>query len=282
MPEIKIDIAFYRYNYHEDLVRDLEPIYSATANDSIFFTIDLNTPFIYGDYLVLLISAVNYLKSAGILYDGVFIQFNKQSQVVQYASRIDFFKQLGVPLPEPFIRADGAGRFTEIINYHDAQSALEVNKKIINILKGSSAINISVLKMLDYCLYEVLDNVLTHAQSPTNGIVVTQLFPQRKSIRLIICDTGIGIYDALAKTEGSKYQHITPQQAIVLCTNKGVTNGLGMGNGLFHTSEFIKHNNGTFVLHSGNYIYKIVGGKQKVYHTNYWRGVYLYMNIAKQ
>ena len=52
-----------------------------------------------------------------------------------------------------------------------------------------------------------------------------------------------------------------------------------MGNGLYYTTEFIKKNNGEFILHSGNYVKKIINGKEKVYHTSNWNGTYLFLKI---
>src|SRR5690606_3050028 len=166
-----------------------------------------------------------------------------------------------------------------ITPYHDDISASVLHKKVISILMKGGGINKSVMEMLDYSLYEVMDNVLTHSQSPTNGFCVTQLFRYRNQIRLMICDTGIGIHASLTQKEDSIYKDLSPEQSIIRCTEKGVTNGNGMGNGLYHTTEFVKQNKGELSLHSNNYIYKIIEGKVKSYHTCGWRGSYIYMKI---
>ncbi|MBS1585493.1 MAG: hypothetical protein JSS82_08085 [Bacteroidetes bacterium] len=281
MSHIEIHVTMARYSCHEELVNDLSPIFNATKNDEIFFVIDLNTRpnFLYGDFLILVVSAVNFLTAMQIPYGGRFINFHKNSFEVQYASRIDFFKHMQIELPESFIRKPGDGRFTEITSYHNDASALELHNKIIRILKENGNISVDLLAVLDYCIYEILDNVLCHANSPTNGKCVVQFFAASKEIRFLICDTGIGVHTSLTQHPNSKYKHLTKDESIYQCTRKGVTNSEGMGNGLYHTSEFIRRNLGDFILHSDDFVFKISNGIESHYQTTQWKGTYLFIKV---
>ena len=49
----------------------------------------------------------------------------------------------------------------------DNENIFAVYSDIINILKNSPEIELSILQVLSYCLYEVLDNVLTHIHQKT-------------------------------------------------------------------------------------------------------------------
>ena len=133
--------------------------------------------------------------------------------------------------------------------------------------------------MLEYSLWEIIDNVLNHSGCKIGGFCQMQLFPKMQEIRIIVCDKGIGIHKALTTPEQSKFKHLSESESIIECTKKGVTNGDGMGNGLYHASEFIKHNKGTFVLHSGNYLYKITNGIVNSYEAAFWDGVYFFMKV---
>ena len=90
---------------------------------------------------------------------------------------------------------------------------------------------------------------------------------------------GIGIYEALTKTPGSKYEDLTPEQAIEWSTQKGVTNGKGVGNGLYHTYYFVKENGGELILHSGEYLYRVVGGEVGIHKVPYWQGTYVFLKV---
>lgn len=76
-----------------------------------------------------------------------------------------------------------------------------------------------------------------------------------------------------------KYSHLTLKESIAECTKKGVTNGYGQGNGLYHTTEFIKRNKGDLTLHSGCYTYKITNGNVSVSESGFWGGTYIYMRV---
>lgn len=53
------------------------------------------------------------------------------------------------------------------IEVFDNENIFAVYSDIINILKNSPEIELSILQVLSYCLYEVLDNVLTHIHQKT-------------------------------------------------------------------------------------------------------------------
>ncbi len=55
---------------------------------------------------------------------------------------------------------------------------------------------------------------------------------------------GEGIHRSLTSQPEAKYEDITESQALDLCIQRGVTNGKGLGLGLFATSQFILKNSG--------------------------------------
>ena len=125
-----------------------------------------------------------------------------------------------------------------------------------------------------------MDNAVTHSLSPISGCCQAQLFLGNGDIRLIIADVGIGVYDALTKNQ--EYSPLKPYQSISKCTEAEVTSRRAegnQGNGLYHTTEFIKRNKGDLFLHSGAFAYKISKGISHVEPVSCWRGTYLYMRV---
>lgn len=168
---ISLVVNMNTYRSHENMVTDIGRAFFAGENDVVNIDVDLNTDSIlYGDYLVILVCLVKYLRSRKIRLTGKFISFNPDTSHMQYASRIDFFKHMDIPIPENFLRHDSSGKFTEITTFQDTPSVVILNKRITDIFNANmELIDESVLYMLDYSISEILDNVLGHSNSIIHG-----------------------------------------------------------------------------------------------------------------
>ena len=281
MEMINLEINLSKYENHTQIVADLTKGYAATNGDTVYMTIDLlSNGFIFGDHLAILVVFVNYLRSNGVVVTGKFINFDMKHPCIIYASRIDFFNSIDIPLTESFERQDGTGRFIEITSFKDTPSVIDLNKRITQIFYNNALIQDKVLKLVDYCINEIMDNVITHAFSPVHGWAYAQLLPSDGVIRLVFVDAGTGIYEQLSKDD--EYSNLKPYQTIIKCTQKGVTSRRkegNQGNGLFHTTEFIKRNRGDLILHSGAFSYIIDNGISKVITAPLWKGTYLFMRV---
>ena len=150
---------------------------------------------------------------------------------------------------------------------------MEVLKSILKVLKEKGSINDNVYASLDYCFNEILDNVLNHTEEK-EGWVVAQYFPSLNSIRLSVCDFGMGIHKSL-----NQKHNFTEKEAIVKCIESGVTNGKGQGHGLFATSSFVKLNKGWLSLISGNKKLNVSESQTIVKDIDYWQGTCIYIRI---
>ena len=117
----------------------------------------------------------------------------------------------------------------------DNESIHCVYTEIVNLLKQSPEIELSVLQTLSYCFYEVLDNVLTHSKK-TCGTVITRYVKDKSTIQILVADDGIGVQASLA--ENPSYKDLTEAKAIEMCIQDKVTDGKGMGFGLYSTRMF--------------------------------------------
>ena len=267
---------------HSNLVSMLEPIFLATPEDEINIRIDWsNTYAISPDYLALIVSAVNYLRENNISLKGSFINMNPNSDCVKYSSRMDFFKNLGFEYDESFNRNSSEGRFTEITPFSEP-NAFELHKTVMKVLINQD-LNEDMLAVLDYCLWEVIDNTLNHSgqkfeYGAGQGFLCCQNFPQSKKLKIIISDTGKGIHQALTSHPESEYKDLSEAEAVERCIDKGVTNSMGMGFGLFSTSELIKHNEGTMIIHSGNH-QLVLKDSVTINKTSKWQGTFTFLEL---
>lgn len=77
-----------------------------------------------------------------------------------------------------------------------------------------------VLEALEWCLYEVLDNVMQHAESG-HGFVMMQLHPQSHRLAFAVADAGQGVQRSLAMSD--IYKPTTAFDALTMAIEEGVT-----------------------------------------------------------
>ena len=163
------------------------------------------------------------------------------------------------------------------IDVFDAQSLNSVYKDVVNALTSHFEIEVSVLQALSYCLYEMMDNVHIHSGKPL-GTAITHYDDLEKKLRILIADDGMGIRESLAENE--KYKDITEAEALKLCLEDKITDGKGMGFGLYTTSRLVDSIGNDFILHSGKHKLIRKDGLESVVENGFWQGTLVYMVLG--
>ena len=163
------------------------------------------------------------------------------------------------------------------IDVFDAQTLNAVYRDVVAAMTSHFEIEVSVLQALSYCLYEMMDNVHIHSGKPL-GTAMTQYDNERKLLRILIADDGMGIRESLAENE--KYKDITEAEALRLCLEDSITDGKGMGFGLYTTSRLVDSIGKEFILHSGRHKLIIKEGQTSVIENGFWQGTLIYMEIG--
>ena len=163
-----------------------------------------------------------------------------------------------------------------VIEMFDSESIHTVYKDIVNTLKMQPDIDLGILQTLSYCFYEILDNVLTHSMKQC-GTVVMKYSPNLAKIQIMVVDDGIGIYRSLTENEG--YHDISEAEALAKCMLDGVTDGKGMGFGLYSTACLIRQAGIMLKLHSGNHMLTSNGVEEKIEETDFWQGTVVYFEL---
>lgn len=163
------------------------------------------------------------------------------------------------------------------IDVFDAQSLNSVYKDVVNAMTSHFEIEVSVLQALSYCLYEIMDNVRIHSGKPL-GTAITHYDDVSKTLRVLIADDGMGIRASLAENE--KYKNISEAEALKLCLEDTVTDGKGMGFGLYTTSRLVNNIGKEFILHSGSHKLIIDNGRTSIIENGFWQGTLIYMVIG--
>lgn len=163
------------------------------------------------------------------------------------------------------------------IDVFDAQTLNSVYKDVISAMTSHFDIEVSVLQALSYCLYEMMDNVHIHSGKPL-GTAMTYYDKAQKTLSILIADDGKGIRASLSENE--KYKDITEADALKMCLEDKITDGKGLGFGLYTTSRLVDSIGKEFILHSGSHKLIRKGGADSVVENGLWQGTLIYMVIG--
>ena len=169
------------------------------------------------------------------------------------------------------------GKENVSIDVFDAQTLNAVYKDVVKAMTSHFDIEVSVLQALSYCLYEMMDNVHIHSGKPL-GTAMTHYDEHKKVLRILIADDGIGIRASLA--ENDIYRDVTEPEALKLCLEDKITDGKGMGFGLYTTYRLVDSIGKEFILHSGSQKLIIESEKTTVIKNGFWQGTLIYMEIG--
>ena len=151
-------------------------------------------------------------------------------------------------LREPGSRLDVVWAYTE-------DMAVQLASCVIEELAQRVVFGEGVLAALNWCLFEVLDNVFQHSESEA-GFFMAQLHKINQRLLLCVADSGIGVHRSFYK--GGKYRPPTPFDALTLAVREGVSStGDKRGNGLYGLKGVIEHNGGRLDIVSGRGLLQI-------------------------
>ena len=163
------------------------------------------------------------------------------------------------------------------IDVFDAQTLNSVYKDVVGAMTSHFEIEISVLQALSYCLYEMMDNVHIHSGKPL-GTAMTSYDNIRKTMSILIADDGMGIQASL--TENEQYREITEAEALKMCLEDKITDGKGLGFGLYTTSRLVDSIGKEFILHSGKHKLIRKDGQESIVENGFWQGTLIYLVIG--
>lgn len=162
------------------------------------------------------------------------------------------------------------------IEVFDNENIYDVYVDVVNTLRNFPEIELGVLQLLSYCFYEILDNVLTHSAKKT-GTVLMHYEPSQSIVRILVADDGIGIHKSLSENES--YKDISEAEAIKMCVKDKVTDGKGMGYGLYSTTCLIKNTGVRMEIHSGEHILRTDGNTEEVCEAPMWQGTIIFFEL---
>ena len=161
------------------------------------------------------------------------------------------------------------------IEMFDEKNIQQVYRRLVEVLIHQPEVETSLLQAMSYCFYEVMDNVLIHS-GKTVGIVITNYSEDQHLIQILVADDGMGIQASLA--QNSEYSSITEPQALEYCIKDRVSDGKGMGFGLYSTSRLINTAGHKLIIRSGNHTLS-ANGDMQIAESEPWTGTIVFFEL---
>ena len=161
------------------------------------------------------------------------------------------------------------------IEMFDEKNIQQVYRRLVEVLIHQPEVETSLLQAMSYCFYEVMDNVLIHS-GKTVGIVITNYSEEQHLIQILVADDGMGIQASLA--QNSEYSSITEPQALEYCIKDRVSDGKGMGFGLYSTSRLINTAGHKLIIRSGNHTLS-ANGDMQIAESEPWTGTIVFFEL---
>jgi hypothetical protein len=202
-------------------------------------------------------NAMAFICSWGLLQkkEGRSISFEGNTDVLNYISRMDMFRHLGFGYKEEFQRFTETGRFIPLRLVDGDDDVMSTVNAICDLVVPQFDNARDFIPAFEWAIYEVIDNIILHAETPVPGVVCAQYYPEKNIIDVAVCDMGRGIKKSLSES----YKLESHELAIAKALERGATRnkGVGQGNGLAGTFEIAKLNEGSFRIWSGDATFKL-------------------------
>lgn len=162
------------------------------------------------------------------------------------------------------------------IDVFDEHNIYDVYQRVVSVLTQYLDIEVTVLEGMSYCFYEILDNVLIHSGKDL-GTVITHYDATNHVLSFLIADDGMGVQASLAENE--KYREISEPDALRICIQDTITDGKGMGFGLYSSSLLAQKAGLLYEVRSGNHTMQVKDDVVTTKESEFWQGTIVYMQL---
>lgn len=162
------------------------------------------------------------------------------------------------------------------IDVFDEKNIYDVYQRVVDVLTKHIDIETTVLQAMSYCFYEILDNVLTHSGKEV-GTVITHYNASEHVLSFLVGDDGMGVQASLSGND--TYADISEPDALRMCIKDTITDGKGMGFGLYSTSLLARNAGLRFEVRSGNHTMVVQDGAEQTVESEFWQGTVVYLQL---
>ena len=162
------------------------------------------------------------------------------------------------------------------IDVFNEKNIYDVYQRVVGVLTQYVDIETTILQAMSYCFYEVLDNVITHSGKDL-GTVTTHYDSCNHILSFLVADDGVGVQASLSENED--YNGISETEALRICIKDAITDGKGMGFGLYSTSLLAQDAGLRFEVRSGAHTLLLKDGVESMDNSIFWQGTIVYLQL---
>jgi anti-sigma regulatory factor (Ser/Thr protein kinase) len=179
-----------------------------------------------------------------------------------YLERMGLFKMLGLKSPFYIEEHEQAGRFIPLTVIKSPEDQTRFITDMIPLLHLAPA----QADAIKYTIGELVRNVIEHSETRYGAVVAAQYYSKSSTIRLGICDTGVGIRRTITQSWPAR----NDLEAIKLALVPGVSGttrreggtDVNAGAGLFFIKSMAMVGRDYFMVYSGSGLYKLLKRRQ--------------------
>lgn len=179
-----------------------------------------------------------------------------------YFERMGLFKMLKIDSGISITEHDSSGRFIPLTQILNSSSLSIFITEMIPLLH----LDQKYVEPIRYIISELVRNVLEHAESSIGAFVAAQYYPKSNTIRIGICDAGVGIKKTIQRFHKASNDLSTIKLAltpgITGTTHKEGGTEQNAGAGLFFVKSIAAVNGDFFGIYSGQAFYKLLRQKK--------------------
>jgi len=148
--------------------------------------------------------------------------------------------------PGEYSQTSYTGGHVPALSYTNIDESIDIFSRVMDMILSQLDVERTVLQAVEWALWEIMDNVSNHAESPVGGFVQATTYKAKNRIEFVVADSGIGIPESI----GISKHEVALQEAI----GEGVTRDKEMnaGNGLYGSYQVASLSGGKFEIHSLN------------------------------
>jgi len=207
--------------------------------------------------------AIAFLCAWALLHlrAGRKVGFYGDEASLNYLSRLDLFRHTGFSYQERFARHAEVGRFIPARLIDGEEDVFDASNAICDLVLRQFDHARDFLPAMEWAVYEIIDNIRLHSETPVPGVITAQYYPQKHRLDIAIVDAGRGIKASLAQSQ-KLWSH---GDAITKAIQRGVTRdaSVGQGNGMAGTNDIVRLNGGELHVWTGDANFRIYRGRDK-------------------
>lgn len=176
--------------------------------------------------------------------------YRKTNQAIRVTKQSEDAIRMTVARPaHPTESALANGCLSRVWEYRNEEEAMRLCRAFVDALSDHAECEEGVIESVNWCLYEVMDNVFQHSRA-ANGFAMMQVHIKKRWAAVSFADSGIGIHRTFV--EGGVHPAKDAYDAIMLAVQERITSKpKNMGNGLYGLMRVVGLNSGVLEIRSG-------------------------------